>query len=79
MNGATVIGDVSANITTIQRGDGPPWSIPIWARWFQLSPDQRSILVLNPNGNLLPDANPDQIVATVWYIEAATKRDNEPR
>lgn len=67
--GASVTGDVAANITTINPTTGPTWSIPVWARWFMLSPDRQSILVLNYNGNLLSDDDPTQIVATVWYTQ----------
>jgi len=69
---ATVRGDVDQDRTFItQHGasDGPTWSIPVWARWYSLSPSADSILVLNPGGNLLNSRDPDQLVMTVWYLK----------
>lgn len=69
---ATVTGDVARNRTTITVHATPGatvWTIPVWTRAFLLGPDARSILVLNPGGNLLSSADPAQIVATVWYLE----------
>lgn len=72
--GASIVGDVSAGTTTVSPRDGPAWIIPVWARWFQISQDQRAALVLNTGGNLLGSRDADQIVATVWYLEDETVR-----
>ncbi|WP_371226766.1 hypothetical protein [Roseovarius sp. 2305UL8-3] len=69
---ATVRGSVERNRTTItQHGvpHSPTWAIPVWARFYSLSPTADAILVLAPGGNLLDSRDPDQIVMTVWYLE----------
>ena len=74
---ATVRGNVAKNSTTItQHGvpGSPSWSIPVWARFYSLSPDALSILVLNPGGNLLSSTDPKQTVMTVWYLDDSTVR-----
>ena len=72
---ATVRGSVERNRTTItQHGvpHSPTWAIPVWARFYSLSPLADAILVLNGGGNLLGSRDPDQIVMTVWYLEGDT-------
>lgn len=74
---ATVRGDVARNRTTItQHGvpGSPNWSIPVWARFYSLSPLADSVLVLNPGGNLIGTRDPHQVVMTVWYLEGDTVR-----
>ena len=68
---AIVHGKVQNQTTWITPKDdaGAIWSIPVWARFYQLSPDARSILVLNPGGNLIGSRAPHQTVMTVWYPE----------
>ena len=68
---ATVRGDAARNRTTItQHGvpHSPSWSIPVWARWYSLSPMGDAILVLSDSGNLIGSRDPDQLVMTVWYL-----------
>lgn len=70
---ATVIGSVVDGSTTILplgTDVDAMWRIPVWARWYQLAPDGLSIIVLNNGGNLLGTRDPEQIVATVWYVKA---------
>ncbi len=72
---AAVRGNVERNRTTItQHGapHSPTWAIPVWARFYSLSPMADTILVLTPSGNLLGSRDPDQIVMTVWYLEGDT-------
>ncbi|WP_143831257.1 hypothetical protein [Octadecabacter temperatus] len=66
---ATVEGRVETNTTIVAPANHAPWAIPVWARFYLLAPDALSILVLSNGGNLLGSRDPDQIVATVYYVE----------
>ena len=71
---ATVDGQVETNTTIIAPTNHLPWTVPVWARYYLLAPDALSILVLSGGGNLLGSRDPDQIVATVYYVEDGAVR-----
>lgn len=71
---AIVDGRVETNTTIIVPTNRAPWIVPVWARFYLLAPDALSILVLNGGGNLLGSRDPEQIVATVFYVEDGAVR-----